>query len=59
MTNVYLWWVVVVAAVWPGAAMMLVMLGQPVRPFGHLVKATTFWSVVIWVALAVILGGVL
>lgn len=38
-------------------AMCLVMLGQPVRPVMHLVKATSFWFVVTWLALATILGA--
>ena len=27
----------------------MVMLGQPARPLGHLVKASGFWTLVIWV----------
>ncbi len=41
------------------AAMVVVSLGQPVRPVSHLLKATSFWYLVSWVGLglgALILG---
>lgn len=36
-------------------AMCVVMLGQPLRPVGHLLKATTFWYVVSWLGLGIAL----
>ncbi|MCA9867342.1 MAG: hypothetical protein KC410_12715 [Anaerolineales bacterium] len=37
-------------------AMCMVMLGQPIRPISHLMKATTFWYLVTWIALAIVLA---
>ena len=36
--------------------MCVVMLGQPIRPVSHLMKATTFWYLITWIALAVVLA---
>ena len=48
-------WLAALLASFPGIAVLLVMLGQPVRPVGHLLKATGFWYLVSWVLLAVAL----
>ncbi len=37
-------------------AMCVVMLGQPIRPVAHLMKATVFWYLITWIALAIVLA---
>ena len=54
-----LMWVAMFAGVFPLTSFLLVSLGQPVRPVGHLLKASAFWTVVSWVILAVALGVLL
>lgn len=55
MDRLHMWimWLVVSYIL---VGLCLVMLGQPVRPVGHLVKATTFWYLVSQVLLVVSLG---
>ena len=52
-TNPVLFWVAALVGVYPLSAFLLVSLGQPVRPVGHLLKASGFWTLIIWVILAV------
>jgi hypothetical protein len=42
----------ILLGVYPLTALALVGLGQPVRPVGHLFKASAFWTVVAWALLA-------
>jgi hypothetical protein len=47
--NPFLFWLSSPLGIFPLAAVLMVMLGQPARPLGHLVKASGFWTLVIWV----------
>lgn len=47
--NPFLFWLTSPLGIFPLAAVLMVMLGQPARPLGHLVKASGFWTLVIWV----------
>jgi hypothetical protein len=53
--NPFLFWLTSPVGIFPLAAVLMVMLGQPVRPLGHLLKASGFWTLIIWVILAVAL----
>ncbi len=53
--NIMTFWLAALLASYPATAILLVMLGQPVRPVGHLLKATSFWYLVTWALLAVAL----
>lgn len=41
----------------PMSAVLLVTLGQPVRPVGHLLKAAAFWTLIAWVLVGMALVG--
>lgn len=56
-TNPVLFWAVVLMGVYPLSAVLLVSLGQPVRPVAHLAKASAFWTVIIWVMVAVAMAA--
>lgn len=47
--NPFLFWLTSPLGIFPLAAVLMVMLGQPVRPVGHLLKASGFWTLIIWV----------
>ena len=47
--NPFLFWLSSPLGIFPLAAVLMVMLGQPARPLGHLVKASGFWTLVSWV----------
>jgi hypothetical protein len=47
--NPFLFWITSPLGIFPLAAVLMVMLGQPVRPVGHLLKASGFWTLIIWV----------
>lgn len=49
----------ILLGVFPLTAVGLVSLGQPLRPFGHLVKASAFWTIVVWVIVGAILWRVM
>lgn len=46
--NPFLFWLTSPLGIFPLAAVLMVMLGQPARPLGHLVKASGFWTLIIW-----------
>lgn len=48
-------WLLMLTGTYALIAICLVMLGQPIRPVSHLVKATTFWYVATWLLLGVVL----
>ena len=48
-------WLAVLVGSYVLVAVCLVMLGQPVQPVRYLLKATTFWYAVSWVALGIAL----
>ena len=47
--NPFLFWLTSPVGIFPLAAVLMVMLGQPVRPLGHLLKASGFWTLIIGV----------
>ena len=49
-------WLGMLAGSFLMTAMCVVMLGQPIRPVSHLMKATTFWYLITWIALAIVLA---
>lgn len=51
--NPNLIWLLILLSVYPVTGMALITVGQPVRPLDHLLKATLFWSIVVWVLVAV------
>jgi hypothetical protein len=52
--NPYVVWFLILIAVFPLTGFLLVTVGQPVRPLGHLLKASGFWTLVVWVVLAAV-----
>lgn len=57
--NPNLVWLLILLGVFPMTAVGLVTIGQPVRPVGHLLKASLFWTLVIWIVIAAWLWRVL
>lgn len=51
-------WMMLLIGSYGLTAMCLLMLGQPLRPVAHLVKATSFWFVAVWLLVAAILIAV-
>ena len=51
--------VAIFLGVFPLTSVLLVMVGQPVRPVSHLVKASAFWTVVVWVVVWFVLWRVM
>lgn len=51
--NPNLIWLLILLSVYPVTGMALITVGQPVRPLDHLLKATLFWSIIVWVLVAV------
>lgn len=56
--NPNLVWLILLG-VFPMTAVGLVTIGQPVRPVWHLLKASLFWTLVIWIVIAAWLWRVL
>lgn len=55
--NPNLVWLLILLGVFPMTAVGLVTVGQPARPFGHLLRASLFWTLVIWIVVAAALLG--
>jgi len=49
-------WIGLLAFSYVLTAVCLVSLGQTWRPVSHLVKATSFWFAVSWVAVAIVMA---
>lgn len=52
MNHPYLTWFLILLGVFPLTSVLLVMVGQPIRPFGHLMRASLFWTLVAWIGVA-------
>lgn len=53
--NPVLFWIVVLLAVYPLTAILLVSLDVPARPVARLARTSFLWTLVIWVLVAVAL----
>lgn len=51
--------VAIFLGVFPLTAVALVTVGQPVQPVSHLMKASAFWTVVVWMVVGFILWRVM